>query len=104
MLLAARVEIFSRHKKELIQRLHKSFEECAHQKEGVEFWLARELQVRLGYTEWCNFEAVIDKAKTACDKAGQAKADHFADVSKMVGIGSHVQRPVDDLALTRYAC
>ena len=31
-------------KKELIQRLHKSFEDCAHQNEGVEFWLARELQ------------------------------------------------------------
>jgi DNA-damage-inducible protein D len=91
-------------KKELIQRLHKSFEDCAHQKEGVEFWLARELQVLLGYTQWRNFGAVIDKAKTACDKAGQAEADHFADVSKMVGIGSHVQRPVDDLALTRYAC
>ena len=52
-------------KKELIQRLHKSFEDCAHQNEGVEFWLARELQELLGYTQWRNFEAVIDKAKMA---------------------------------------
>ena len=91
-------------KKELIQRLHKSFEDCAHQNDGVEFWLARELQALLGYTQWRNFQAVMDKAKTACEKAGQKAADHFADVSKMVDIGSQVQRPVDDLALTRYAC
>lgn len=91
-------------KKELIQRLHKSFEDCAHQNEGVEFWLARELQELLGYTQWRNFEAVIDKAKMACEKAGQAVSDHFADVSKMVDIGSQTQRPVDDMALTRYAC
>ncbi len=91
-------------KKELIQELHKRFEDCAHERDGVEYWLARELQALLGYTQWRNFEAVIDKAKVACEKAGQAVSDHFADVSKMVGIGSEAQRPVDDLALTRYAC
>ena len=91
-------------KKELIQRLHKSFEDCAHQYEGVEFWLARELQELLGYTQWRNFEAVIDKAKMACEKAGQAVADHFADVSKMIDLAKGAQREVDDLALTRYAC
>ena len=91
-------------KRELVQRLHKSFEDCAHEKDGVEFWLARELQDLLGYTQWRNFETVIDKAKIACENAGQAVADHFADVSKMVGIGSQTQRQVLDLALTRYAC
>lgn len=92
-------------KKELIQKLHKSFEDCAHQTgTGVEFWLARELQDLLGYTQWRNFEAVIDKAKTACEKAGQAVVDHFADVSKMIDLAKGAQRAVDDLALTRYAC
>jgi len=92
-------------KKELIQKLHRSFEDCAHQSgEGIEFWLARELQDLLGYTQWRNFEAVIAKAKTACHNAGQVVSDHFADVSKMVELGSQAQRPVDDLALTRYAC
>jgi len=91
-------------KKELVQRLHKSFEGCAHEKDGVEFWLARELQGLLGYSQWRNFESVIDKARIACETAGQDVADHFADVSKMVEIGSQTQRPVDDLALTRYAC
>ncbi len=47
---------------------------------------------------------MIGKARIACETAGQAVADHFADVSKMVEIGSQTQRPVEDLALTRYAC
>jgi len=91
-------------KRELIQKLHKSFEDCAHERDGVEYWLARELSALLGYTQWRNFEAVIDKAKLACGNAGQAIEDHFADVGKMVEIGSGTQREVDDLALTRYAC
>ena len=91
-------------KKELIQRLHKNFEDYAQQNDGVAFWLARELQVLLGYTEWRNFLTVIAKAKLACENAGQAVTDHFVDVNKMVDVGSQTQRQVDDLALTRYAC
>ena len=91
-------------KKDLIQRLHKSFEDCAHQHDGVEYWLARELQELLGYTQWRNFETVIDKARTACANAGQAVDDHFADVSKMIDLGKGAQREVVDVELTRYAC
>ena len=91
-------------KKELIQRLHKSFEDCAHQNDGVEYWLARELQALLGYTQWRNFEAVVDKARTACANAGQGVNDHFAEISKMIDLGKGAQREVADLALTRYAC
>lgn len=91
-------------KKELIVQLHHRFEDYAHQKDGVDFWLARELQELLGYTQWRNFEIVVTKAKTACTNAGQKAEDHFADVSKMVGLGSGSQREVTDIALTRYAC
>ena len=91
-------------KKDLIQKLHKSFEDCARQHEGVEYWLARELQELLGYTQWRNFETVIDKARTACANAGQAVDDHFADVSKMIDLGKGAQREVVDVELTRYAC
>src|SRR3546814_7876166 len=37
-------------KKELVTRLHKSFEDAVHHQEGTEYWLARELQELLGYT------------------------------------------------------
>jgi DNA-damage-inducible protein D len=91
-------------KKDLIQKLHKSFEDCAHQHDGVEYWLARELQDLLGYTQWRNFETVLEKARTACANAGQAVDDHFADVSKMIDLGKGAQREVVDVELTRYAC
>jgi DNA-damage-inducible protein D len=91
-------------KKEVITRLHRSFEECAHHQDGVEFWYARELQHLLGYAKWENFEQVIGKAKVACANSGHAVEDHFPDVRKMVGIGSETSRPINDLVLTRYAC
>ena len=91
-------------KKELIVRLHKSFEKAVHHRHNIEYWLARELQNLLGYTQWRNFERVIEDAKIACEKAGGRVRDHFADASKMVGIGSGTRRQIGDVALTRYAC
>jgi DNA-damage-inducible protein D len=89
--------------REVIARLFQTFEDLVHREDDTEFWLARELQELLGYTQWRNFEQVIEKARQACAGAGQRVADHFADVSKMVELGSGARRAVDDVALTRYA-
>jgi DNA-damage-inducible protein D len=63
---------------DLIHSLTDSFEAHAQQAEsGVEFWLARDLQHLLGYTEWRNFTAVIFKAKMACEVSQHAVSDHF---------------------------
>ncbi len=90
--------------KKLIVKLTQGFESASFNYEGVECWSARELQELLNYTQWRNFESVINRAKEACKKAGQIVEDHFADVSKMVTIGSGVQKSIDDILLTRYAC
>ncbi|MBI5759613.1 MAG: DNA damage-inducible protein D [Planctomycetales bacterium] len=92
-------------KTELIHTLTDTFEAHAQQTDGgVEFWLARDLQHLLGYTEWRNFTAVINKAKTACEVSNHAIPDHFVDVNKMVDLGLGSQRKVDDIMLTRFAC
>ena len=71
---------------------------------GTEFWLARDLQMLLGYAQWRKFESVIHRAITACQTSGHDPGDHFACISKMVDVGSAAKREIDDIALTRYAC
>jgi DNA-damage-inducible protein D len=92
-------------KPEIIQSLARTFESVANSTDdGIEFWLARDLQKLLGYNEWRNFLNVILKAKTACEHTKHRVDDHFVDINKMVQLGSRSEREVEDIMLTRYAC
>ena len=90
--------------KDRILELFEKFEEACYLFNDLECWSARELQDILGYSKWDNFKNAIEKAKKACENAGFSISDHFADVGKMVGLGSGSQREIEDIALTRYAC
>ena len=84
---------------------NQTFEDIKHIDEnGIEFWYARELMICLNYSKWSNFKKVISKAMKSCENSDISVFDHFADVGKMVQIGSDAQREQKDYKLTRYAC
>lgn len=90
--------------REQINELFKRFEEACYIHSGVECWSARELQTILGYARWENFKVVLDRARKACEGSGAGVLDHFRDVTKMITLPKGAERPVEDVALTRYAC
>ena len=81
-----------------------TFENIKHIDEnGEDFWYARELQKVLGYTEWRNFDKVINKAKSACKSAGNVENHYFVNVTKIVPTGIS-EKAIPDYKLSRYAC
>jgi len=91
-------------KKEIIKKLNKNFEEAAYEEDGLEYWLARDLQALLGYTEWRNFLNAINKAKVSCKNADIEPNYHFVDINKTIKMPKGASKKISDIMLTRYAC
>lgn len=90
--------------KDTISKLNKTFEEYAYEQDGIDYWLARELQELLGYADWRNFLNAVDKAKESCKATGEAVSDHFVDITKTIPMPKGATKEVPDIMLTRYAC
>ena len=88
-----------------IDNTNKSFEDIKHIDEnGVEFWYARELMPILQYSNWQNFEKIIDKAKISCENSGISVFEHFIDINKLSKRANNAEVEIKDYELTRYAC
>ena len=71
---------------------------------GNEFWSSRDFARVLGYVNYRHFQAVIEKARTACFNSGQRVEDHFVGIDEMVEIGSGAQRAIPTVMMSRCAC
>ena len=81
------------------------FEDIKHiDKNGREYWYARELQNILGYHQWRSINDLIERAKVACKESKYNIDDHFAVQRKMIKLAKGATRNVIDYKLSRYAC
>ena len=90
---------------EIARYSEETFESIKHINEyGNEFWYARELQSILEYTEWRNFQKLIEKAQTACENSDMAVDECFVEVNKTSPMPNGGVKLIDDYILSRYAC
>ncbi|WP_005035461.1 hypothetical protein [Holophaga foetida] len=54
---------------------------------GNEFWSSRDFGRVLSYTDYRNFEAVVEKARTACFNSGQRVDDQFVEIDELIETG-----------------
>jgi len=91
--------------KKIEKKHHQTFEGLKQvTDDSMEFWSSRQLAKVLNYSEYRNFQPVIEKAKKACLNSGQPIENHFVDMHEMVDIGSGAQRKMPSMGLSRYAC
>ena len=90
---------------EIKEYTEKMFEDIKHiDEDGKEYWLARELQYVLDYSQWRRFENVIDKAKISCNNSKINVEEQFANVGKLSKRSNNAIIEISDYKLSRYAC
>ena len=83
---------------------NKTFEDIKYIGEYGGFWYARELMKVLQYSNWQNFEKIINKAKISCENSDISSLEHFIDVNKTIKMPKGAVKMITDYKLTRYAC
>jgi len=91
--------------KELSNRALNVFEQIKQTDEnGNEYWGARKLARVLEYTDFRNFQSVINKAKEACKNSGQPVDQHLVDFNEVLIAGQGAKQVYPSVKLSRYAC
>lgn len=80
------------------------FEAIKKEEDGIECWYARDMMEQLGYKTWQKFEAALERAIKSCRNSGMRPSDHFAQVQRVVTIGSGAERTITDYKMSRHAC
>jgi DNA-damage-inducible protein D len=87
-----------RHTKEKLEELRQT------DRNGAEFWLARDIHSGLGYPVWDKFEPVIEKASQSLTANGVDASLHIAQTSKSMEVHNGGMRRGIDYFLSRAAC
>ena len=72
--------------------------------QGVDFWMARDINMLLGYPTWREFEAVVGRARDAVQTNGIDVSHHIVLTHKMMEVAGGAKVRGDDYFLTRGAC
>lgn len=68
---------------------------------GNEYWSSRDFARVLGYSDYRNFEAAVEKARTACFNSGQREDNYFVEVTDMIEVGNGAKRPTKTVLRSR---
>ena len=71
---------------------------------GNEFWTARKLSKILEYSDFRNFQTVVNKAIEACKNSGQDPLHHIVDFNEEISHGKGAKQIYPSYKLSRYAC
>ena len=72
--------------------------------DGQDYWLAREIGVILGYPNWRDFEAVIERAGASFKSNKIDPSHHIVLTHKVMGVGKGGKVQGKDYFLSRAAC
>jgi DNA-damage-inducible protein D len=87
-----------------IEKRQSPFDAIRREDEQGEYWMARDLQELLGYSQWRRFNDTINRARVSVAAAGGDVRQHFSQVSQLADAGNLGNQNRSDFRMTRYGC